>query len=421
MSKFCYLRPDNIIVFKLFPSMNPLELEEAYTEKDQFIKKVTSELKSKVNILTDASEFNWNITEDKIKKIAREMIKHDLNLIQRSAILVNCIEQRMVAQSIITLAKRTDLEIFYNMDETVYWLITGDKKQLIISSPSNKVNGEEEFYYFNKVKETHSLLVKDFHDIEEKQKQLIETERIKSLGQLIGGIAHNLKTPLMTSGAGIEIINKNISKLQNCMDNDKQIPSELINEINYWTHLIENNLIYISDIISAVKGQAQEPNENICCNFSVKQLINRINLLMRFELEKNKCILKIESVLDESQDLKGDINSLIQVFNTLITNAIESCQNEHQITFGILIDDSDIKFYIKNVGKGIPEDIKPKLFNSMITTKGKKGTGMGLYIAQSIIKSKFNGEIYFEDDIDTTFYVKIPMSILLSGELLTVA
>ena len=421
MSKFCYLRPDNIIVFKFFPSMGPLEIEEAYTEKDQLIKKVASELKSKVNILTDGSEFDWNFAGDNIKKIAEKMTKHDLNLIQRSAVLVNCIEQRVVTQSIVTLAKRTDLEIFYNMDEAIYWLLTGDKKQLKISSTFNKVNGEEEFYYFNKIKETHNLLVKDFHDIEEKQNQLIETERIKSLGQLIGGIAHNLKTPLMTSGAGIEIINKNISKLQKCIDNDKQIPSELINEINYWTHLIENNLIYISDIISAVKGQAQEPNENICCNFSVKQLINRINLLMRFELEKNKCTLKIESVLDESQDLKGDINSLIQVFNTLITNAIEACQNDHQITFGILIDDSDIKFYVKNVGKGIPAEIKSKLFNSMITTKGKNGTGMGLYIAQSIIKSKFNGEIYFEDDINTTFYVKIPMNILLSSELLTVA
>jgi signal transduction histidine kinase len=131
--------------------------------------------------------------------------------------------------------------------------------------------------------------------------------------------------------------------------------------------------------------------------------------------------LKIESVLDESQDLKGDIISLIQVFNTLITNAIEACQNDHQITFGILIDDSNIKFYVKNVGKGIPAEIKSKLFNSMITTKGKNGTGMGLYIAQSIIKSKFNGEISFEDDINTTFYVKIPMNILLSSELLTVA
>jgi signal transduction histidine kinase len=307
------------------------------------------------------------------------------------------------------------------MDEAIHWLLTGDKKQLKISSTFNKVNGEEEFYYFNKIKETHNLLVKDFHDIEEKQNQLIETERIKSLGQLIGGIAHNLKTPLMTSGAGIEIINKNISRLQKCIDNDKQIPSELINEIKYWSHLIENNLIYVSDIISAVKGQAQEPNENNCCNFSVKQLINRINLLMRFELEKNKCILKIESVLDESQDLKGDIISLIQVFNTLITNAIEACQNDHQITFGILIDDSNIKFYVKNVGKGIPAEIKSKLFNSMITTKGKNGTGMGLYIAQSIINSKFNGEISFEDDINTTFYVKIPMNILLSSELLTVA
>jgi nitrogen-specific signal transduction histidine kinase len=67
-------------------------------------------------------------------------------------------------------------------------------------------------------------------------------------------------------------------------------------------------------------------------------------------------------------------------------------------------------FYIRNLGQKIPKEIQKKIFNKMVTTKGKNGTGLGLYISKSIIKVRFNGEIYFEtNDKETTFFVEIPL------------
>lgn len=58
---------------------------------------------------------------------------------------------------------------------------------------------------------------------------------------------------------------------------------------------------------------------------------------------------------------------------------------------------------------GIPEKIQSSLFEKIITTRGTQGTGLGLYLAKSIIEDEFNGKIYFETkkDVGTTFYIKL--------------
>lgn len=109
--------------------------------------------------------------------------------------------------------------------------------------------------------------------------------------------------------------------------------------------------------------------------------------------------------------IKGDVNSLIQVLNNIISNSIEVSKEGEKIILGAFIENDNVVFYVRNYGEEIPMDIQNKLFNKMVTTKGKNGTGLGLYISKSIIKGRFNGELYFETSKkETTFFVKIPLS-----------
>jgi len=133
---------------------------------------------------------------------------------------------------------------------------------------------------------------------------------------------------------------------------------------------------------------------------------------MSFEFKKYNCTLveKINSGYDEV--IKGSINSLLQVLNVLLTNAIEASEQSEDriITLGAYIKNKEIIFYVKNLGREIPAKIQKDIFKKMVTTKGSKGTGLGLYISKSIIMVRFNGEIYFEtNDKETTFFVKIPL------------
>lgn len=66
---------------------------------------------------------------------------------------------------------------------------------------------------------------------------------------------------------------------------------------------------------------------------------------------------------------------------------------------------------VKDYGKGISEEIKPRIFKNMVTTKGKDGTGLSLLLSYSTIKGKFGGDIWFESKQDqgTEFYIAIPI------------
>ena len=79
----------------------------------------------------------------------------------------------------------------------------------------------------------------------------------------------------------------------------------------------------------------------------------------------------------------------------------------------VLIEDSieDVIFSVKDYAGGLPEEVQDKLFKEMVTTKGKNGTGLGLYMSYSNIKAHFNGDITVEtkDGESTTFNIILPI------------
>lgn len=262
-----------------------------------------------------------------------------------------------------------------------------------------------------------TLYKKNLQLFKQNQFAIIEKERLLSLNQLIGGIAHNLKTPLMSSSGGIQIIKKDTSKLYEYIQtkhNDFEYVNKLMNEINDWQNRISEYIIYMSDVITTVKGQVEEFKQIDEDKFSIAEIINKIKLLMSFEFKKHNCKLIEKIDIGFEEIIKGNINSLVQVFNILLINAIEaSSENEDKdkiITLGAYKKNTEVVFYVKNLGKEIPITVQRNIFKKMVTTKGNMGTGLGLYISKSIIKGRFNGEIdYTTNDKETTFYVNIAL------------
>lgn len=260
-----------------------------------------------------------------------------------------------------------------------------------------------------------TLYKKNLELFKQNQFELIEKERLLSLNQLIGGIAHNLKTPLLSSAGGIQIIKKDTAKIYEYIQNeytDFEYVTKLMNEINDWQNRISEYLIYMSDVITTVKGQVKEFEHIDEDEFSIKEVINKIKLFMSFELKKYNCTLVEKIDVSYEEVIKGSINSLLQVFIILLTNAIEASEEneDRTIRLGAYKENREIIFYVKNSGKEIPTKIQNDIFKKMVTTKGNKGTGLGLYISKSIITVRFNGEIYFEtNNRETTFFVKIPL------------
>ncbi|RCX19439.1 signal transduction histidine kinase [Anaerobacterium chartisolvens] len=251
--------------------------------------------------------------------------------------------------------------------------------------------------------------------IEENTNQMVEKARLISLNQLIGGIAHNIKSPLMASSGGILAISRHtrsIDKLLEDLNIYSQYPQyiSVIKEMNKWGDMIKNYLIYISDIITAVKDQATSFNSGDRNVFTVKKILDRVSILMEFELKKYRCRLNKILELDSEAEIEGDITALTQILNNIIINAIQAYDNGGEIDVLVEKSAGQVVFTVKDYGRGIDKEIKDRIFDEMITTKGKEGTGLGLYIANIALKGQFRGNIRIESEKGkgTAVHVSIP-------------
>lgn len=255
----------------------------------------------------------------------------------------------------------------------------------------------------------------DMQALKDNQDILIERERLASLGQLIGGIAHNLKSPIMSISGATEGLTDLIKEYEeSIVDKDVTIDDHLAiaNDMRDWISKIKSYLEYMSDIITAVKGQAVALSENTVDSFTVEELTKRVDILMKHELKKTLITLNLDLKVPTSLMIHGNINSLLQVINNMISNAIQAYKGKEGQTIDLIItqEKNDVIVSVRDYAGGLPKEVQEKLFKEMITTKGKDGTGIGLFMSYSNIRAHFNGDITYstEEGKGTIFNIILP-------------
>ena len=257
---------------------------------------------------------------------------------------------------------------------------------------------------------------KDIQNIKLNKDALLSRERLASLGQMIGGIAHNLKTPIFSIAGAIEGIEDLIQEYRESISDSTvtvEDHKDIAKDMSDWTDKIQGYLSYMTDIITAIQMQTSAGYGRINDTFTLKELIKYINILMKYELKQNLIDLEINVKIDEETKINGNINNLVQVLNNLISNAIQAYNNKDtkkRIILDIYENKNDILMEITDFAGGIPEEVKNKLFKEMVTTKGKNGTGLGLFISYTSIKTGFGGNLCFtsQPGVGTTFRIVIP-------------
>ena len=256
----------------------------------------------------------------------------------------------------------------------------------------------------------------DMEQIQNNQSLLMERERLASLGQLIGGIAHNLKTPIMSISGATEGLTDLIKEYDESIG-DPEVTNEdhhaIAKDMSEWVDKIKTHTAYMSDVITAVKGQAVTLSENENITFDIDELVKRVDILMKHELKNALITLNISINTDKNTALHGDITSLVQVINNMISNSIQAYNGKPNESIELIVnkEKNNLVISVKDHGCGLPEEVKKKLFKEMITTKGKNGTGLGLFMSYSTIRAHFNGDITFESNTKgTTFNIIIPIN-----------
>jgi C4-dicarboxylate-specific signal transduction histidine kinase len=170
----------------------------------------------------------------------------------------------------------------------------------------------------------------------------------------------------------------------------------------------------MSDIITAVKGQASQLAGSDVSSFTLYDLVKKSDILVKHELKNSLVTLETKFNCDPSIMLHGDINNLIQVLVNIISNASQSYNGRPNQKIELVVDsdDKNAYIYIIDTGCGMSQETQDKLFKEMVTTKGKNGTGIGLYMSYSTIKGNFGGDIEFEskENVGTTFKITLPLN-----------
>ncbi|HOM03502.1 MAG TPA: sensor histidine kinase [Acetivibrio sp.] len=266
-----------------------------------------------------------------------------------------------------------------------------------------------------------SLIITSLYNVhlekryERKHSIIMERERLASLGQLIGGIAQSFSTPIMSISRGLNELNNLVDEYEKSIEDDSVSDAarhEIALKMKQWLDSIKPYCSYISDEISAVKGQAVNFNESTDGIFTVDELIKNVKILMSYEIERWNCEMNVDIRVSGDTEIRGEINNMIQVMNNIITNSIES-YNGRGGKIDIIFNRKghNLEITLRDYGCGIPESVKNKLFKEMVTTKGARGTGIGVYMAYSTIKGRFGGTMTIDskEGEGTSVNISIPI------------
>lgn len=235
----------------------------------------------------------------------------------------------------------------------------------------------------------------DIKEIEEKQEIIVKQGQLVSIGELAGGVAHDINTPISAIKTGITMLSQNPDR----NESEKEILQRM-----------DNCATKIINIVNSMRNQIRNLGGTTKVNFKISEVINDIKVITYHEICKNKSELNI--TIEDDLSIEGDPTKLGQVLTNLVVNAAQAYGD-----IGGKIDVSLSRgpnkmalIKVRDFAGGLDPTIKPYIFKNILTTKGTFGTGLGLYLAYSVIKGEFNGEISFDsDDMGTTFYISIPI------------
>ncbi len=238
------------------------------------------------------------------------------------------------------------------------------------------------------------------------QAHLVEASKMRALGELVAGVAHELNNPLMASQTILHVILKNLDK-----DSAERERLELIRKCN---DRIEKIVDHLREFSRQTKPEFHELDINL-------PLKNALMITGQQLLNHN--ISVIQRLSEGLPRIQGDTNQLEQVFLNLISNArdaMDAVSGPKKLTISSNVSEGEdvpsVIVSIMDTGEGIPEENLDKILEPFFSTKPVgKGTGLGLSLCFGIIEAH-GGKLEFESSLGKGTEAKIFVPVISSGK-----
>jgi nitrogen-specific signal transduction histidine kinase len=241
--------------------------------------------------------------------------------------------------------------------------------------------------------ESCTIVLHDITDLRRLEQHIRQKEKIVAMGELAGGVAHEIRNPLNTMYMIAQRFEKEFA------------PKTKVKEYRSLTSVLKNEAQRVNSIIQQFLRFARPPKLHVE-DVSSKQFLDELRTMFSGEM-KAKGISW--SVVQESDVLlRIDRQQFKQAVINLILNALQATEKRGKISMKCSVVNAAVRFDISDSGKGIPKEHLEKIFNLYYTTK-PNGTGLGLSIVQQIV-GQHNGTISVEsaEGKGTTVTIEIP-------------
>jgi len=242
-------------------------------------------------------------------------------------------------------------------------------------------------------------LQQTLENLRETQDQLVQSEKMASLGNLVAGIAHEINTPIgigVTAASHLEKITKEFITTYETGTLKRLDLTNYLADSGEAVTIIFSNLERASQLVRSFKQVSVDQSSEARREFNVRQYLGELLLSLQPKLKRTNHNITIHC--DENLKIDSFPGAFAQILTNLIMNSIVHAY-EADVAGQITIDIEKRNNYTlcltyKDDGKGMDTTILNKIYNPFFTTKrGKGGTGLGLYIVYNIITQQFGGSI----------------------------
>jgi len=326
----------------------------------------------------------------------------DMNRLYAETVFPMIFDKRL--NGFIVLGEKLSGDLFTPEDMDLLETLSSQCAVAVENARSYKLIDDLNKNLEKKVEERTFALQEALSEKERTQEQLIRSESLAAIGQLVAGTAHELNNPLTSVTSLIQSTIEDLSQ----WDNKMPLDQDIINDLKFADKELNRARLIVASLLG-LSRQTQTYTEAVNLNFVIEDALRIL-----YNQYKHSDLNIIKNYADNLPDIQGNFANLGQVALNIIKNAIQAVddrQGSIYLTTGYDNNTNQIFFECRDTGDGVPESMRQNIFKPFFTTKEVgRGTGLGLYICHEIVR-KHGGAITLEntDGQGARFVVRLPV------------